>query len=237
MLSLLSHINYLLFHAVNVHAGQSTLLDKLMVFCANDLIFFWPVLLLLAWGIPFSWRKRAVSDSEAASLGKRRSAVLWVAVACVLAYALNLTIEQFVHEPRPFVTHHVHLLVQHVADASFPSDHTAWSFAVVGMLLLSLFPWFTVSRAKGTETDRQTLLTSQTPRRKTILFLGLVLAAIVIASIIGIARIFVGVHYPGDIVGGAIDGLIAALIASALYRWLRRPTAAVIQFARRCYLA
>ena len=65
------------------------------------------------------------------------------AVALIQERALrehNLLIEQFVFEPRPFVTHKVHLLVGHAADSGFPSDHTAWSFAVIGMLLFTFVP-------------------------------------------------------------------------------------------------
>ena len=37
-------------------------------------------------------------------------------------------------------------------------------------------------------------------------------AAFVIGCMIGLARVFVGVHYPGDVLGGALDGLVAAYI-------------------------
>src|SRR5205085_5188898 len=114
--------------------------DAVMIFCANSLIFFFPLLLIMVWGIPLKWRKRALLPGEAELLQERRALVLWVALACLLAYGLNLLIEQFVVEPRPFVSHKVDLLVSHAADGSFPSDHAAWSFAVVGMLVLVLVP-------------------------------------------------------------------------------------------------
>jgi len=43
--------------------------------------------------------------------------------------------------------------------------------------------------------------------------------------------------YPGDILGGAIDGLIAALLITLLSRWLHQPTHAVLSFAHRLRLA
>ncbi len=61
--------------------------------------------------------------------------------------------------------------------------------------------------------------------------------AFVIACSIGVARIFVGVHYPGDVLGGAVDGLLAAYVITGIRCWLRRPTDAVLLFARRLRLA
>src|SRR5713101_6494668 len=137
---MLMQINYMLFQDINVHAGEFFWLDALMIFCANSLIFCWPILLLLVWGVPLNLRKRPLQAGEAEIVQERRAVVLWVAIACLLAYGINLLIEQFVFEPRPFVTHKVHLLVSHVADSGFPSDHAAWSFAVLGMLLFAFLP-------------------------------------------------------------------------------------------------
>ena len=58
-----------------------------------------------------------------------------------------------------------------------------------------------------------------------------------IACSIGFARVFVGIHYPGDILGGAIDGLLAAGIVTALSRWLRQITNVVLGFAHTLHLA
>lgn len=231
MFSGLLQENYMLLQEINAPAGSHPLLDAIMVFCANSLIFFFPLVLLMVWGRPLSWRKRALRPDEANLLQERRALVLWVALACVLAYALNLLIEQFVFEPRPFISHKVHLLVSHAADASFPSDHAAWSFAVVGMLVLLLVPPFVAAWRKRTEGWRTSGFASIF-----VPFL-LLLLALVIACSIGLARIYVGVHYPSDILGGAIDGLIAACIVTGVGRWLSRPTNAVIRFAQTLRLA
>src|SRR5205085_4928560 len=99
MISNLLQLNYLLFQDVNGYAGKNPLLDMFMSFCANWLIFFWPLLLLMVWGRPLNWRKRPLQPGEAEIVNKIRAAVLWIAVACVLAYALNLTVENIVFEP------------------------------------------------------------------------------------------------------------------------------------------
>ena len=231
MFSDLLHLNYKLFQDINAPAGSHPLFDALMVFCANSLIFCWPLLLLIVWGVPLKWRRRALRRGEAEIIQERRALVLWVAFACLLAYVINLLIEQFLFEPRPFIGHKVHLLIAHPADASFPSDHSAWSFAVFGMLLFALLlPSYTSLRLYFRK-ERQPGFSSL------VVPLLLLVVAFVIACTIGLARIYVGVHYPGDILGGALDGLIAAFIVTMLRRWLRQPTNAVLRFAHTLRLA
>ncbi len=231
MISQLLQLNDTLFRDVNGHAGTHPLLDALMVFCANALIFCWPLFLLLVWGRPLTWRKRTLQPGEVEMIQQRRAAVLWVAVACVFAYLLNLLLEHLIFEPRPFVNHHIHLLLTHPADASFPSDHTAWSFAVVGMLLFLTFPML-VSLWRGWNRgwQNQSFAELMVP-------IFLLVGAIAIACSIGLARVYVGLHYPADIVGGAIDGLIAALVVTALCRLLSQPTNAVLRFAQVLHVA
>jgi len=228
-MSTLIQLNYVLFQDINVYAGYSSVFDGFMVFCANTLIFCWPILLLMVWGIPLNWRRRPLQAGETRVIQERRSVVLWVAIACLIAYGVNLLIEQFVFEPRPFVSHKVHVLIAHVADASFPSDHTAWSFAVVGMLAFAFVPIFLSAwRNEGGQEFDASLL------RKLWLFM---IVALVIGCMIGFARVFAGVHYPGDVLGGALDGLVGAAIVTVLRHWLSRPTNAVLRFARKIRIA
>jgi undecaprenyl-diphosphatase len=229
-MSTLFNLNYAIFHAINVQAGEHPWLDTLMIFCANWLIFCWPLLLLALWGRPSLWRKRLIPSGEVEIVRERRAVVLWIAAACLLAFSFNLLVEQFVFEPRPFVTHKVHLLIQHAADDSFPSDHTAWSFAVLGMLVFALLPLIIAVWRKRRNRDELQPMAFFWPLLLTVL-------AFVIACSIGVARIFVGVHYPGDVLGGAVDGLLAASVITGVRHWLRRPTDAVLLFARRLRLA
>jgi undecaprenyl-diphosphatase len=224
-------LNYQIFQAINSDAGINSWLDSFMVFCANYLIFLWPLLLIFVWGIPLTWRKTTTSSERVYQLGIRRAAVLWTPVACLLAYGLNLLIEQVIFEPRPFVNHKIHLLITHVADDAFPSDHTAWSFAVVGMLLFVLIASLRSTRARAIAYRKAS---SWQMVRLPLLYL---LIALVMACLIGFARVFTGLHYPGDILMGAIDGLIGAGIAIALLSLLNRLTQAILQFAALLHLA
>lgn len=230
-MSLLLQLNYTLFQDINSHAGIHPWLDALMVFCANYLVFCFPLVMLLMWGRPLSWRRKPLTNGELETLRERRAAVLWIAIACIAAYAINLAIEKVIFEPRPFISHHVHLLITHAADGSFPSDHTAWALAVTGMFLLQLLPAWQRARRQKSATGDTTLL-------RALIYPGLItLLAFVMGCLIGFARVFTGVHYPGDILGGAIDGLIAAIVITLIRYALNKPTNAVLRFAGSIHLA
>lgn len=216
----LLNLNYELFQGVNNYATQSPLLDTIMIFCADWLIFALVPLLLLLWGIPLTWRRAAIVGEHSQIVAEKRAIVLWTAIACAIAYGTNLLIEQFIAEPRPFVSHHVHLIIKHAADSAFPSDHTAVAFAVASMLGLNLFAGI--------------YSTNRLYRRGLRWFF---LVSLLLALAVGFARIFVGVHYPGDILGGIMTGLLAALIATLLRLWLQRPTQVVITLLARLRLA
>ncbi|MGN6245298.1 MAG: phosphatase PAP2 family protein [Motilibacteraceae bacterium] len=109
------------------------------------------------------------------------------AATLVVAFGL-LRLAGCVHtDRRPFMTEHVHQLVAHQPGTSFPSDHTTAATAVALGLLA-----FTTFRRTGTL---------------------LLLAAV----LIGFARIFAGIHWPLDIIGGLLTGLAGtAVVAGAL---------------------
>jgi undecaprenyl-diphosphatase len=81
-------------------------------------------------------------------------------------------------------------LLHTARDPSFPSGHTATSFAAA------------------------TVLTSFAPRAAPLWFL--------LALAIGFSRIYVGVHYPLDIVGGAVLGVVVAIALRRLVGVRRR---------------
>jgi undecaprenyl-diphosphatase len=52
------------------------------------------------------------------------------------------------------------------------------------------------------------------------------IAALVLAALMCYARVYVGVHYPGDVLGGAAVGTVAAVLVLAWLRSLRQQEAA-----------
>ena len=59
------------------------------------------------------------------------------------------------------------------------------------------------------------------------------LAMLVLAVCVAVARIFVGVHYPSDVVAGAIMGLIWALVARTIGERINDRTKLTTYFTRR----
>ena len=102
-----------------------------------------------------------------------------------------------VHRTRPPAIYHVGYSF---SGASFPSGHTTVAIAMWGMLAF--------------------LLASRAPphTRK-----GLVVGAVVLTVAIGASRIYIGAHWPTDVIGGyALGGAwLAGLMALDL--WMRRP--------------
>ncbi len=106
-----------------------------------------------------------------------------VLITLTLNSAIVDLLKKLVHRPRPFVTYsYIHNLVP-VSSFSFPSGHTA----EVSMLAISLSLLF--------------------PGPKW----GIALAWLW-AVLIGYSRMYLGVHYPGDVIGSFIISTIDAFI-------------------------
>lgn len=99
----------------------------------------------------------------------------------LLALLLSYLIGVFYFHPRPFVLNLGSQLVEHAADTSFPSDHTTFIFAIASSYLFS----------------RETLK------------LGVLL--VLLSFLAGLARVFVGVHFPFDIIGAGLVGVVSSL--------------------------
>mgnify|MGYP001595470193 CR=1 FL=1 len=89
----------------------------------------------------------------------------------------------------------VNLLVGCTDSFSMPSNHAANAFAAI----------FSLSyRAAGEPADRKRWLR------------WLLLS---IAVVVGFSRVYVGVHYPADVVVGAFTGIIISILVINLYKW------------------
>ena len=120
---------------------------------------------------------------------RRWGVLLMTFMAVALADWTAAAIKALVDRPRPPVRYPLpKTLVPLPHDPSFPSGHAATSFACAA----------TLARFA--------------PRRSAVVVLS------VLAALISFSRVYVGVHYPLDIIGGAALG---ALVATALRRLVR----------------
>ena len=103
--------------------------------------------------------------------------------------AIAFVLKHVVHEPRPFMSlDNVHLLIAEDDLNSFPSGHATSTFAVVTSLILNMKEF-----AKKN-------------------YLVIDIALVIFAVLIAFSRMYLGVHYPGDILAGAIVGIVGALV-------------------------
>ncbi|MDI6728982.1 MAG: undecaprenyl-diphosphatase [Thermodesulfovibrionales bacterium] len=108
--------------------------------------------------------------------------LLSVGWSTLLALFINFLITLFYFHPRPFMVHIGKLLISHGPETSFPSDHATFMFSIAFAFII------------------------HNEFRK----IGIVL--IILALIGGMARVFVGVHFPMDIAGSFGVGLISTMI-------------------------
>ncbi|WP_246277256.1 undecaprenyl-diphosphatase [Neobacillus endophyticus] len=139
------------------------LLDALMVFVSKNALIIYALGLLLMW-----------------FLGKEKlkNTVVFAAITGAIGLFINLILGHIYYEPRPFVTHHVQLLIQHARDSSFPSDHTTGAFSLALAVLI----------------------------RHRKIGVGM----LILAVLTGFSRIYVGHHYPFDV----LESIIVALLTS-----------------------
>ena len=163
-------MNYEIFQAINQNAGHQPLLDGLMVFFTQFAFPFFALVLLFMW-----------------FLGKERDkyTVVFAAITAVIGLVINFVLGHIFYENRPFVTHHVNLLVQHAKDSSFPSDHATGTFSIALAII-----W----------------------RKHRKIGIGMLLFAICT----GISRVYVGNHYPFDVLASIIVALVASGLVFAL---------------------
>ncbi|AJE47719.1 phosphatase PAP2 family protein [Celeribacter indicus] len=129
-------------------------------------------------------------------LDGRRASALFLAVAILGGQALSHLTKLGFSRPRPdLVPHGVE-----VATASFPSGHSL--MATVTYLTLAV------------------MLSRSTPKRRIRAFF--ILTAALIAVLVGASRVFLGVHWPSDVLAGWSLGAAWALGVWLVARWLGR---------------
>ncbi|MDN6347182.1 MAG: phosphatase PAP2 family protein [Tetragenococcus koreensis] len=124
--------------------------------------------------------------------GKKYVDALWLSMGVItIAVVINPLLKLFFTRERPLLEH---LVVE--TSFSFPSGHATASMVFYGSLIL-LVPLFIQSKAWCI--SLQTCLA-------------------IFILLIGISRIYLGVHFPTDILGGYCEGLTWLLFTYPIYR-------------------
>lgn len=120
----------------------------------------------------------------------RRAGVLALLAMALGMLVTNVTIKPLLERPRPWLDWPITPLVAEDDPHSFPSGHTCAAFAA-GMIWLRALPMRWGRIAAG-----------------------------VMAVLMGLSRLYAGVHYPSDVLMGGIIGALCAWVVWSL--WVRK---------------
>ena len=139
------------------------------------------------------------------SSNRLKTLLLTIGSAILARVAFVELIRYFVYNPRPYlVLEKVNILINHEVSSSFPSGHTTFYFALaMGVYLCN-------NRAKPS---------SGLYGHKKAGYVYFILA-----GLMGIARIFVSVHWPLDILAGAGLGIATAALIKMGSNYLKQKT-------------
>jgi undecaprenyl-diphosphatase len=129
-------------------------------------------------------------------LAGRTQMMMFMLAATTSGVAVSSVLKSLFARPRPDLVPHL----SHVYTSSFPSGHSMLS-AVVYLTLGSLLAAVMPSR----------------PLKIYVLAVG-----IFISIAVGASRVYLGVHYPTDVLAGWLAGLVWALACWLVARWLQR---------------
>lgn len=164
------------------------------------------VLLVAAFVLAYAvaWWRGAVGATALLMIG---------GIGTLVALGLNQVVGHAAKELRPYVTHPDSLvLVAKANDYGFPSDHAVIAGALIASILLVAgpSPWsgpaLRRTAAEGPAAGTPTAL--QPPA-----WAWLVVVDLVLGLFLCFSRVYVGVHYPGDVVAGL---LLGAVVVGAL---------------------
>ena len=133
------------------------------------------------------------------ALQRRFGLLVFVLASVFTGTVLGLVLKEAFHRPRPQVVPHL----TDISSASFPSGHSM--MASVAYLTLAA------------------LLSRTVPDKKTKLYFFVV--AVVLIGLIGFSRLYLGVHFPTDVLAGWCIGSTWAVICSLTAHFLSRSRA------------
>ena len=162
-------MNQEIFLYINSFVGKNYYLDKIGINAGEYLVYMLVALVIYMYFVLH-----------------KKNETIFAFISMIIALLINQLVGLVYFHNRPFMDNVGVTIKTHVADSSFPSDHTTFMFAIIWSLLLF-----------------------KSTRKIAIICLPF--------GIIGaFARVFEGVHYPFDIVGGVVVGLVSSIIVYKL---------------------
>lgn len=154
-------MNMEIFRLINNLANKNAVLDNIMIFFSKDVpyIFMAVIAIIFILGV-------IKKDEEYRKVSVNTFAM--TAINLILSFIIG----SIYYVDRPFVHNKVNLLVPHVKDASFPSDHATGTMSIA----LGLGKYNSI--------------------------LGVIMT--ILSIIVGFSRVYVGNHYPLDVIGAYI---------------------------------
>jgi len=114
----------------------------------------------------------------------------YIAESMGVATALALSMKYIINRPRPSVRDPLIIPASDHGSPSFPSGHVSLAFAAATSLSIAYPKWYIIAPS----------------------FLW--------AGTVGYSRLYLGVHYPSDVLGGAIVGAGSTWLSYKLNQWL-----------------
>lgn len=115
-----------------------------------------------------------------------------IAVASAINLGATFALKYSINRDRPFQTYPDIINKANEGSPSFPSGHTSSAFATATSLSLNFPKWYVI------------------------------VPSYLLAGTVGYSRMYLGVHYPGDVLGGMITGAGCAFLTFKLNKWLQK---------------
>jgi undecaprenyl-diphosphatase len=117
---------------------------------------------------------------------------LQIGAGILLSTATTLAMKKLLQRPRPYDSYPDLLHpLAHESSYSFPSGHTSVAFATATSLSLQFQKWY------------------------------ITLPAFLWATAVGYSRMYLGVHYPSDVLIGIVVGMTTAYLSYKVQQWIK----------------
>ena len=147
----------------------------------------------------------------------RRLGIICAASLLCTFITCNLILKPAVDRIRPWVTFKmVDAMLPPPGDASFPSGHSANSMGLTWAMFLATMP---VKTASGRSYEDAKCLGWKGEGLSPRIMHRISIALVMLSVLVGVSRLYLGMHYPSDVVCGLLLGMIAAAI---VYRLILR---------------